>query len=106
MRVAKCDFMKTEQVLGTRDLCRRRQTGPESRSQIARLGHPSYQNGNAKFLGVCQILPRIHSVARQAGCAPACCHWIKRHLCMASRATKSLQRNQESIDRGDCARRA
>ena len=75
MRVAKCDFMKSE---------------------IKYLGRVVSAEG---------VKPDPKAVAKLRD-------WeIPRnktecHVCVGSRTTKSLQRDQESIDRGDCARAA
>ena len=104
MRVAKCDFMKPEiKYLGR--VVSASEARPESCCQVARLGDPSQQNGNAEFFwdSPTTIANSFLALTRQAGRAPTCRHWTKRHIHMGSRTTKSVQRNQESADRGDCA---
>ena len=64
MRVARCDFMKTEiKYLGR--IVSAEGVKPDPKA-VAKL-RASKQNRNAEFLGICQLLPRVHSVARQTG---------------------------------------
>ena len=86
-----------DQVPGTCGLCRRRKARPESCCQVARLGDPPQQNGDAEFFGIRQLLSRIHSLARQAGRAPACRHWAKRHIHVGSRTTKAFNEIKKAL---------
>ena len=53
MRVAKCDFMKSEIKYPGRVVSAEGcQAGPEGCCQIARLGNPSQQDRDAKFFGI------------------------------------------------------
>ena len=107
MRVAKCDFMKSEiKYLGRVVSAEGVKPDPKAVAKLRDWEIPRVnlqQNGDAEFFGIRQLLSQVHSLARQAGRAPARCHWAERYFHVGSRTTKSVQRNQESFDRGDCA---
>ena len=107
MRVAKCDFMKSEiKYLGRVVSAEGVKPDPKAVAKLRDWEIPRNKTEMQSFFGIRQLLSRIHSLARQTGRAPACRHWAKRHIHVGSRTTKSVQRNQKSFDRGDCARAA
>ena len=99
MRVAKCDFMKSEiKYLGRVVSAEGVKPDPKA---VAKLRDWEIPRNKTEMQS--HLLSRIYSQSRQVSRTPACRHRTKRHVHLGSRAAKSIQRNQESPDRGDCA---
>ena len=50
-----------------------------------------------QFFGLCQLLLRVHSVARQIGCTRACRHWTQCYLCMGPEQQKAFNEIKKSL---------
>ena len=84
MRVANCDFMKSEiKYLGRVVSMEGVKPDPKAVAKLRDREIPRNKaEKNAKLFGLRQILPRIHSLACQAGNPLACHHWHQGHLCL------------------------
>ena len=103
MRVAKCDFMKSEiKYLGRVVSAEGVKPDPKAVAKLRDWEIPRNKTEMQSFLGFAnyyrEFIPWHAKLV-----APLGCHWAERYFHVGSRTTKSVQRDQESVDRGDCA---
>ena len=109
MRVAKCDFMKSEiKYLGRVVSAEGVKPDPKAVAKLRDWGIRRNKTEMQSFLGFANYYRKFipwHAklVAPLPTNRPPCRHRTKRHVHLGSRTAKSIQRNQESADRGDCA---